>query len=145
MSIFFRYFWRSIIFCIVANTITIATQHYGQSEQYGEMQRGANIAFSWIFLLELCFKLVALFPKRYFKQPWNVFDFVVVVASIPDLAGVDFVGTNVLRVFRLGRALRLFKQARGLRVIFNTCLLSFESAFHVIFLIFMLIIILEIY
>ena len=133
-----RRFERFIIFCIVANTITIATQHYGQSEQYGEMQRGANIAFSWIFLLELCFKLVALFPKRYFNQPWNVFDFVVVVASIPDLAGVDFVGTNVLRVFRLGRALRLFKQARGLRVIFNTCLLSFESAFHVIFLIFML-------
>lgn len=133
-----RRFERFIIFCIIANTMTIATQHYGQSEQYAEIQRGANIAFSWIFLLELCFKLVALFPKRYFKQPWNVFDFIVVVSSIPDLAGVDFVGTNVLRVFRLGRVLRLFKQARGLRVIFNTCLLSFESAFHVIFLIFML-------
>ena len=127
-----------IVGCIIANTITMASYHDGQPKAYAEIQRAANVFFSWIFLLELSLKMVALFPKRYFSERWNVFDFIIVVASIPDLAGVDFAGTTVLRVIRLGRALRLFKQAKGLRTVFNTLLSSFESAFNVVFLIFML-------
>lgn len=67
-----------------------------------------------------------------------MFDFIVVVASIPDLVGINFVGTSILRVLRLGRVLRLFKKAKGLRAIFATCVLAMVSIFQVIFLIFML-------
>ena len=131
-------FENFIIFCIIANTVTMASYHNDQPALYAELQRSANIFFSWIFLLELALKLCAFLPQRYFSEPWNVFDFIVVVASIPDLAGVDFVGTNVLRVVRLGRILRLFKQARGLRAVFNTLVSSFEGVSHIFFLIVML-------
>lgn len=127
-----------IIGCIVANTVTMASFHHGQPSAYGDIQRAGNVMFSWIFLFELGLKLLALFPARYFAEPWNVFDFVVVMSSIPDLVGVDFVGTAILRVMRLGRVLRLFRQAKGLRAVFNTCVKSIESVFHVVFLIFML-------
>jgi len=127
-----------IIFCIIGNTITMASYHESQPAVYEEIQRNGNIAFASVFILELVLKLVALFPARYFKEPWNVFDFIVVVASIPDLVGINFVGTSILRVLRLGRVLRLFKKAKGLRAIFATCVLAMVSIFQVIFLIFML-------
>lgn len=127
-----------IVGCIIANTATMASFHEGQPAMYGDLQRAANMMFSWIFLLELSLKMFALFPKRYFSEPWNVFDFIIVVASVPDLVGADFVGTTVLRVIRLGRVLRLFKQAKGLRAVFNTLVSSVESVLHVLFLIFML-------
>ena len=127
-----------IVCCIIANTATMASFHEGQPSMYSDLQRAANMMFSWIFLLELGLKMFALFPRRYFSERWNVFDFIIVVASIPDLAGVDFVGTTVLRVIRLGRVLRLFRQAKGLRAVFNTLVSSVEGVMHVLFLVFML-------
>jgi len=127
-----------IIACILLNAVFMASYHEGQSMWYSDTQRAANVFFAWIFLLELTLKMIALFPRRFFAESWNRFDFIIVMASIPDLAGADFLGTTVLRVIRLGRVLRLFKQAKGLRAVFDTCLNSVESAFNVIFLIFML-------
>lgn len=127
-----------IIACILLNAVFMASYHEGQSMWYSDTQRATNVFFAWIFLLELTLKMIALFPRRFFAESWNRFDFIIVVASIPDLAGADFLGTTVLRVIRLGRVLRLFKQAKGLRAVFDTCLNSVESAFNVIFLIFML-------
>jgi len=127
-----------IIASILLNAVFMASYHEGQSMWYSDTQRAANVFFAWIFLLELTLKMIALFPRRFFAESWNRFDFIIVMASIPDLAGADFLGTTVLRVIRLGRVLRLFKQAKGLRAVFDTCLNSVESAFNVIFLIFML-------
>lgn len=127
-----------IIACILLNAVFMASYHEGQSMWYSDTQRATNVFFAWVFLLELTLKMIALFPRRFFAESWNRFDFIIVVASIPDLAGADFLGTTVLRVIRLGRVLRLFKQAKGLRAVFDTCLNSVESAFNVIFLIFML-------
>jgi hypothetical protein len=127
-----------IIACILLNAVFMASYHEGQSMWYSDTQRATNVFFAWIFLLELTLKMIALFPRRFFAESWNRFDFIIVMASIPDLAGADFLGTTVLRVIRLGRVLRLFKQAKGLRAVFDTCLNSVESAFNVIFLIFML-------
>ena len=46
-------------------------------------------------------KLVALSPKFYFREGWNVFDFIIVVLSLLEL-GLDGVqGLSVLRSFRL--------------------------------------------
>ena len=52
------------------------------------------------FLLEAILKLAAL-SKDYFGNGWNIFDLVIVVASLLDLAleGVD--GISVMRGMRL--------------------------------------------
>lgn len=44
----------------------------------------SNFIFTAIFIIEASLKLVA-FGKTYFKNPWNKFDFFVVVSSILDL------------------------------------------------------------
>ena len=45
-------------------------------------------------------KLMAM-TKHYFKTSWNVFDFIIVIASLIDLGLEDVDGLSVLRGFRL--------------------------------------------
>lgn len=51
-------------------------------------------------------------PWRFFGQGWNVFDFVIVVASF--LPGLD---VTILRLVRLARVMRIVKSMPSLRVI----------------------------
>lgn len=46
-------------------------------------------------------KLVALSPKFYFREGWNIFDFVIVVLSLLELSLASISGLSVLRSFRL--------------------------------------------
>ena len=57
--------------------------------------------FTVIFALEAILKIIALAPKNYFSQKWNVFDIIVVILSLIDLALEDAKGLLVLRSFRL--------------------------------------------
>ena len=70
-----------IMIVIVLNMITMGLEHYGQDEQFTESLKYVNLVFISIFTMECIFKLLGL-RHYYFKQPWNVFDFVVVVLSL---------------------------------------------------------------
>ena len=56
--------------------------------------------FTTIFAAECAIKLPAL-GKTYFVSKWNVFDLVIVIASLVDLALENVDGLNVLRSIRL--------------------------------------------
>jgi len=66
---------------IMLNMITMAIEFEGMSEAYQEALEIINISFLTIFTLECVIKLLGL-RLYYFKEPWNVFDFVVVVISL---------------------------------------------------------------
>jgi len=66
---------------IMLNMITMALEHYEQPEDFEHGLFYVNTAFIIIFTAECLLKLISL-RWYYFKQPWNVFDFVVVVVSI---------------------------------------------------------------
>ena len=53
-----------------------------------------------MFILEAILKILAL-NKYYFMNGWNVFDLIIVVASIVDMGVADVDGLSVLRTFRL--------------------------------------------
>jgi voltage-gated sodium channel type II alpha len=63
------------------NMITMALEHYEQPEDFEHGLFYVNTAFIIIFTTECLLKLISL-RWYYFKQPWNVFDFIVVVVSI---------------------------------------------------------------
>lgn len=70
-----------------------------------------------IFVVEIAFKLYA-YGLRFFRDPWNVFDFVVVgIALIPGSGALA-----VLRAFRVLRVLRLVSSLPKLRNIVSTLL-----------------------
>lgn len=46
-------------------------------------------------------KLIAMSPKFYFQEGWNVFDFIIVALSLLELGLEGVQGLSVLRSFRL--------------------------------------------
>ena len=57
--------------------------------------------FSATFAIEAVMKLCAMSPKFYFKEGWNIFDFVIVALSLLELGLQNVSGLSVLRSFRL--------------------------------------------
>lgn len=66
---------------ILLNMTTMAMEHHGQPELLTHILNVINQVFIAVFTLECVMKLLGL-RLYYFKQPWNVFDFCVVVMSI---------------------------------------------------------------
>ncbi len=66
---------------ILLNMLTMAMEHHNQPQDFTDVLSYVNKVFIAIFTLECIMKLVGL-RHYYFKQPWNVFDFVVVVFSV---------------------------------------------------------------
>ena len=65
-----------------------------------------NKVFTTFFTTEAVLKLLAL-SKEYFYSGWNVFDLVIVLASLVDLFAESINGISVLRGMRLVRKLFL--------------------------------------
>ncbi len=87
-----------------------------------------------IFVAELALKMVAQ-GWRFFRRPWNIFDFVIVGISLAPAAQ----GLSVLRALRILRVLRLLTVAPRLRRVvegFLTALPGMASVFLLMALIF---------
>ena len=94
-----------------------------------------------MFVIEAGIKILAegKKPQNYFKNPWNVFDFLIVVACllepIFDLGG-EFL--PVLRLARILRVLRLVTAIPKLQLLVTCLLKSLPSMFYVSILLFLL-------
>jgi voltage-gated sodium channel len=86
-----------------------------------------------IFVTEIAIRLLAFWPRlgAFFRDGWNVFDFIVVVASLLPQAGAF---AMVARLARLMRVTRLVSRFPELRLIIGTMLRSIPSMGHVIML-----------
>ena len=90
-----------------------------------------------VFVAEILVKMGAegSRPLRYFRDPWNVFDFaIVVVCFLP----VDAQGVAVLRLARLLRVLKLVRALPKLQVLVSALLKSIPSMGYVSLLLFLL-------
>jgi voltage-gated sodium channel len=83
-----------------------------------------------IFCLEIVLKMIALSPRpwRFFADPWNVFDFVIVVACFLPIGSQS---ATVLRLLRLLRVLRLVRSLPRLQVLVGALLKSLPSMGYV--------------
>ncbi|XP_072408345.1 voltage-dependent L-type calcium channel subunit alpha-1C-like isoform X2 [Chiloscyllium punctatum] len=79
------YFEYLMFVLILLNTICLAMQHYGQSQTFGQAMDVLNMLFTGLFTVEMILKLIAFKPRGYFSDPWNVFDFLIVIGSIIDV------------------------------------------------------------
>jgi hypothetical protein len=75
-----------IIGAILLNTCFMAVQMYPTHEWVETLDSTTNLIFSSIFALEAVLKLTALFPRQYFAQLPNCFDFFLVCTSIVDIS-----------------------------------------------------------
>lgn len=111
---------------IIGNTILLALKWYDQDDQTLLVIEIINYVFSVIFTVEAIIKLIAL-KKKYFKDYWNIFDFIVVIGTwvvsiiLKMDTGVDLkiLGT-LLRTLRIGRIFRIVKRVQAISIIFQT-------------------------
>lgn len=66
--------------------------------------------FIGLFLLEVLVKMIVLGPRQFFKNGWNIFDFVIVLLSMPAFGAIYTHSPNsIFLLFRLLRLIRLVK------------------------------------
>lgn len=63
------------------NMLTMTMDHYNQTATFSNTLDYLNMIFICIFTSECLMKVFAL-RYHYFVEPWNLFDFVVVILSI---------------------------------------------------------------
>ena len=122
--------------CIILNTICLSITWFGEPELLTMIMEQINIAFTIVYTVEMVIKLIA-FKRLYFKDNWNIFDFMIVIfAWIGFFAAIVFninVGalTTVVRAFRILRVLKLIRKARNLQKILDTFLLAIPELANV--------------
>lgn len=57
--------------------------------------------FTATFSIECFMKIIAMSPKYYLQEGWNIFDFIIVALSLLELGLANVSGLSVLRSFRL--------------------------------------------
>jgi voltage-gated sodium channel len=111
-------FQRFIIAVIIVNAVTLGleTSPGAVAAAGGLLAMLDRIALS-IFVVEIALKLV-VYRHNFFRDGWNVFDFVVVSVTLAP-AGE---GVAVLRALRILRALRLVSVVPSMRKVVNALL-----------------------
>ena len=131
-SIGYSAWFTNFITCvIIAAGVLIGIETYpAMVARYGGVLHTLDKIILWIFVAELVLKVIAEGgkPWRYFRDPWNVFDFVIVVACFMPGAG-DYV--VVLRMARLLRVLKLVRALPKLQMLVTALLKSIPSMFYV--------------
>ena len=127
-----RFEW-GIMICIVLNTMTMGIKFYGQPHELTQTIEYLNYGFATIFTLEAIIKLFAMGLRDYFRVGWNVFDFVVVLATLAGYIVKAVTGVSlgsfatVIRGFRIARLFRLIRGAPKLRELVNTIILTLPA------------------
>ncbi|XP_028810174.1 voltage-dependent L-type calcium channel subunit alpha-1C isoform X5 [Denticeps clupeoides] len=161
-STYFEYLMFTLI---LLNTICLAMQHHGQSQSFNKAMNILNMLFTGLFTVEMILKLIAFKPRGYFSDPWNVFDFLIVIGSIIDVilseinpadsslsphssavraTGLQNTEDNArisitfFRLFRVMRLVKLLSRGEGIRTLLWTFIKSFQALPYVALLIVML-------
>ncbi|XP_068893811.1 sodium channel protein 60E-like isoform X4 [Tenebrio molitor] len=111
-------FELAITVCIVLNTMFLAMEHHGMSDDVLRALDVGNKVFTSIFTFECCLKLMAL-SKEFFYCGWNIFDLIIVSASVLDLIFELVDGLSVLRGLRLLRVLKLAQSWITMKVLLS--------------------------
>jgi voltage-gated sodium channel len=125
------WFQWSILGVILLAAVVVGLETYPAIEQeHGRLLHTLDAIILWIFVLEAAIKMAQFGrrPWRYFKDPWNVFDFsIVVICFLPIHAQY----AAVMRLARVVRALRLVTAVPKLQLLVGALLKSLPSMGYV--------------
>ncbi|MBJ7556495.1 ion transporter [Marinomonas spartinae] len=126
-----------IISVIVVAALTVGAKTYPLP--YG-IDKAINYLDTFItvfFLLEISLRFLASESKvRFFKEPWNIFDIVIVVGSLVPISDTDMV--LVARLLRVFRVLRLVSIIPDLRFLINALFKAIPKMGYIALLMFII-------
>ena len=131
-----RLFQNFVLATIVVAGILVGIQTYGERvSEHESLLNSLDLVILAIFTIEVVVKMLALAPRPldYFKDSWNVFDFLIVAVALvalllPDL-NAGFVA--VLRLVRILRVFKLVKAIPKLQLLVGALLKSIPSMLYV--------------
>ena len=125
-----------VISVIVLSALVIGAKTYAMPPSILQTFAILDTAITIFFLVEIIVRMIAEGNlRRFFRQGWNVFDFVIVVAS---LIPVDDSEAALLgRLLRIFRVLRLISMVPELRVLLNAFLQAIPRMGYVVLLMFL--------
>lgn len=117
-SVWFQGF---IISIIIIAALTVGAKTY-------PLPDGVELAINYLdnfitlfFLVEISLRFIACDDKlRFFKDPWNIFDTVIVIGSLVPVSDTEMI--LVARLLRVFRVLRLVSIIPDLRFLINALL-----------------------
>jgi voltage-gated sodium channel len=124
-----------ILTVIVANAVVLGLQTYpGVVENNGDTLDLLNGIFLGVFVVELLLRIASYGsrPQDFFRDGWNVFDFIVITAAF--LPGVRESST-LLRLVRLLRIVRIFRVLPDLRILVTGVVRSLPPLFSMTILV----------
>nr|XP_028588267.1 voltage-dependent R-type calcium channel subunit alpha-1E isoform X3 [Podarcis muralis] len=138
-------FEYTIMAMIALNTVVLMMKYYSAPYTYELALKYLNIAFTMVFSLECVLKIIAFGFLNYFRDTWNIFDFITVIGSITEIILTDSKLVNTssfnmsfLKLFRAARLIKLLRQGYTIRILLWTFVQSFKALPYVCLLIAML-------
>ena len=116
---------------ILTNAILMSMTFDGEPTLITATLKADNVFFVIIFAIEAVIKIIGLTPLFYFRDTWNRFDLLIVVISIIGLGADRVNGMSVLRLFRIGRLLRLISKSSGMKTLVHTMIHSLPALWNV--------------
>ena len=110
-------FTAIVVGTIAVNAVVLGLQTYEEiDERWGSLLLAVNAACVAVFLVELTIRIASYWPRpwEFFRNGWNIFDFVVITGTfIPGISG----SSTLLRLLRLLRVVRIVRVLPDLRVL----------------------------
>lgn len=126
-------FNQLILLVILINSLTIGLETYPQFDVIKNIFYLVNTIALIVFIVEAGVKIIAVLPsyKKYFFNPWDLFDFsIIVLAFVPGIGPL----ITVARLARLLRVLRIVRQFSELRIIIDSLMKAIPSISNVFLL-----------
>ncbi|XP_037538108.1 voltage-dependent R-type calcium channel subunit alpha-1E [Nematolebias whitei] len=135
-------FEYTVLVMIALNTVVLMMKYHSAPTAYDAVLKHLNTAFTVLFSMECILKIMAFGLVNYFRDTWNIFDFITVLGSITeiivDLQSVNTINMSFLKLFRTARLIKLLRQGYTIRILLWTFVQSFKALPYVCLLIAML-------
>ncbi|MCG6658674.1 ion transporter [Halomonas campisalis] len=132
-----KLFESVVIAIIILSALLIGAKTYEETTRFEQVLRVFDVGVTVFFLVEILIRMAAERRLRdFFKKGWNVFDFLIVTASLVPLDDSEMV--LLARLLRIFRVLRLVSMIPELRILMVALVKSIPRMGYVALLMFII-------
>ncbi len=132
-----KLFEMAVVTIIVLSAMMIGATTYDIAPHWMNVLKGFDIAVTVFFLIELLIRMAAEQRLRnFFKKGWNIFDFIIVTASLIPIDESELV--LLARLLRIFRMLRLVSLVPEMRILMDALVKAIPRIGYVVLLMFII-------
>ncbi len=132
-----KLFEMAVVTIIILSAMMIGATTYDIAPHWMSVLKGFDIAVTVFFLIEILIRMAAETRLRdFFKKGWNIFDFIIVTASLIPIDESELV--LLARLLRIFRMLRLVSLVPEMRILMDALVKAIPRIGYVVLLMFII-------